>query len=306
YEAAVAGAIPIVRPLRESLAGDRVTRVLGIVNGTTNFILDKMDTSGAGFADALEEAQTLGYAEADPTADVEGFDAAAKAAILASLAFHSRVRAEDVHREGISEITAGDVRSAREMGSVVKLLAIAELREDTVAGGAVSVRVHPAMIPRTHPLASVREAFNAVFVESDAAGQLMFYGPGAGGAPTASAVLGDLVTVARNHRHGARGVGESAYADRPVLPMGETLTRYHVAIDVEDKAGVLSAVAQAFAEHGVSIQNVRQSGRGQDAQLVVVSHEATDAALSATIDMLQTMDTVRQVTSVMRVEGTEE
>ncbi|WP_435771680.1 homoserine dehydrogenase [Nocardioides sp. SYSU DS0651] len=308
YEAAVAGAIPILRPLRESLAGDRVTRVLGIVNGTTNFILDKMDTSGAGFADALEEAQALGYAEADPTADVEGFDAAAKAAILASLAFHSRVTAADVHREGITEITAGDVRSAREMGSVVKLLAIAELRDD-VAGetdGAVSVRVHPAMIPRSHPLASVREAYNAVFVESEAAGQLMFYGPGAGGSPTASAVLGDLVTVARNHRQGTRGVGESAYADRAVLPMGETMTRYHVAIDVDDRAGVLAAVAQAFAEHGVSIQTVRQEGRGDDAQLVVVSHEATDAALSATVERLRDMDIVREVTSVMRVEGTDE
>ncbi len=306
YEAAVAGAIPILRPLRESLAGDRVTRVLGIVNGTTNFILDKMDTSGAGFGDALEEAQALGYAEADPTADVEGFDAAAKAAILASLAFHSRVTAADVHREGITEVSAGDVRSAAEMGSVVKLLAIAELRRGAEGDEAVSVRVHPAMIPRSHPLASVREAYNAVFVESEAAGQLMFYGPGAGGSPTASAVLGDLVTVARNHRQGTRGVGESAYADRAVLPMGETLTRYHVAIDVADRAGVLAAVAQAFAEHGVSIQTVRQEGRGDDAQLVVVSHEATDAALAATVERLRGMDIVREVTSVMRVEGTEE
>ncbi|MBM0126827.1 homoserine dehydrogenase [Pimelobacter simplex] len=306
YEAAVAGAIPILRPLRESLAGDKVTRVLGIVNGTTNFILDKMDTSGAGFGDALEEAQALGYAEADPTADVEGFDAAAKAAILASLAFHSRVTASDVHREGITEVSAGDVRSARDMDSVVKLLAIAELRTDEQGEEAVSVRVHPAMIPRSHPLASVREAYNAVFVESEAAGQLMFYGPGAGGSPTASAVLGDLVTVARNHRQGTRGVGESAYADRAVLPMGETRTRYHVAIDVDDKAGVLAAVALAFAEHGVSIQTVRQEGRGDDAQLVVVSHEATDAALSATVDHLRGMDIVREVTSVMRVEGAEE
>ena len=198
YEAAVAGAIPIVRPLRESLAGDRVTRVLGIVNGTTNFILDKMDIAGSGFSEALEEAQELGYAEADPTADVEGFDAAAKAAILASLAFHSRVTAADVHREGISEVTAADVASAREMGCVVKLLAICELRPTAGGDDAVAVRVHPAMIPRAHPLASVHEAYNAVFVESEAAGQLMFYGPGAGGAPTASAVLGDLVTVARN------------------------------------------------------------------------------------------------------------
>jgi homoserine dehydrogenase len=306
YEAAVAGAIPILRPLRESLAGDKVTRVLGIVNGTTNFILDKMDTAGSGFAEALEEAQELGYAEADPTADVEGFDAAAKAAILASLAFHSRVTAADVHREGISEVTAADVESAREMNSVVKLLAICELRATEEGQSAVAVRVHPAMIPRSHPLASVREAYNAVFVESEAAGQLMFYGPGAGGAPTASAVLGDLVTIARNRLAGTRGVGESAYADRAVLPIGEALTRYHVAIDVDDRAGVLAAVATAFAEHGVSIQTVRQEGRGADAQLVVVSHESTDAALSATVAHLRGMDIVREVTSVMRVEGSSE
>ncbi|MBZ5734269.1 homoserine dehydrogenase [Nocardioides sp. TRM66260-LWL] len=306
YEAAVAGAIPILRPLRESLAGDRVTRVLGIVNGTTNFILDKMDASGAGFSEALEEAQDLGYAEADPTADVEGFDAAAKAAILASLAFHTRVTAADVHREGIGEVTAADVASAREMDSVVKLLAICELRTDAEGEEAVAVRVHPAMIPRSHPLASVREAYNAVFVESEAAGQLMFYGPGAGGSPTASAVLGDLVTVARNRLAGTRGAGESAYADRPVLPMGHTRTRYHVAIDVDDRAGVLAAVATAFAEHGVSIQTVRQEGRDDDAQLVVVSHEATDAQLAATVEHLRTMEIVRDVTSVMRVEGDNE
>jgi homoserine dehydrogenase len=322
YEAAVAGAIPILRPLRESLAGDRVTRVLGIVNGTTNFILDKMDTAGSGFNEALDEAQELGYAEADPTADVEGFDAAAKIAILASLAFHTRVTAADVHREGITEVTAADVKSAQEMGSVVKLLGIAELvpspgfetvasaTSSTTGGGSdqggVSVRVHPAMIPRSHPLASVREAFNAVFVESEAAGQLMFYGPGAGGSPTASAVLGDLVTVARNRLAGTRGAGESAYADRRVLPMGETVTRYHVAIDVDDRAGVLAAVATAFADHGVSIQTVRQEGRGEDAQLVVVSHAATDAQLSATVKALREMDIVREVTSVMRVEGGDE
>ncbi len=305
FEAAVAGAIPILRPLRESLAGDRVTRVLGIVNGTTNFILDKMDSSGAGFDEALEEAQDLGYAEADPTADVEGFDAAAKAAILASLAFHTRVRADEVHREGITDVTAADVASAKEMGGVVKLLAIAELVRSG-NGEAVSVRVHPAMIPRSHPLASVREAYNAVFVESEAAGQLMFYGPGAGGAPTASAVLGDLVTVARNRLAGTRGAGESAYADRPTLPMGQTLTRYHVAIDVDDRAGVLAAVATAFAEHDVSIQTVRQEGRGADAQLVVVSHQATDAQLSATVATLREMDIVKEVTSVMRVEGEHE
>ncbi|MFL6131499.1 MAG: homoserine dehydrogenase, partial [Nocardioidaceae bacterium] len=253
FEAAVAGAIPIVRPLRESLAGDRVRRVLGIVNGTTNFILDKMDSVGSGFAEVLEEAQELGYAEADPTADVEGYDAASKAAILASLAFHTRVTAADVYREGIVEVSASDVASAQAMKSVVKLLAICELREGP-NGPAVSARVHPAMIPRSHPLASVREAYNAVFVESDAAGQLMFYGPGAGGSPTASAVLGDLVTVARNRLNDVRGAGESAYAQCEVLPMGETVTRYHVALDVDDRAGVLAAVAHAFAEHGVSIQ----------------------------------------------------
>ena len=304
FEAAVAGAIPILRPLRESLAGDRVRRVLGIVNGTTNFILDKMDTHGSGFAEVLEEAQELGYAEADPTADIEGYDAASKAAILASLAFHTRVTSADVYREGISEVSAADVASAREMGSVVKLLAICELRDGVDgAGPAVSARVHPAMIPRSHPLASVREAFNAVFVETEAAGELMFYGPGAGGSPTASAVLGDVVTAARNRLSDVRGAGESAYAQCEVLPMGETVTRYHVALDVDDRAGVLAAVAQAFAEHDVSIQTVRQEGHGDDAQLVVVSHHARDAALSATVETLRTMDFVHDVSSVMRVEG---
>jgi homoserine dehydrogenase len=302
FEAAVAGAIPILRPLRESLAGDRVRRVLGIVNGTTNYILDRMDSSGAGFSEALEEAQALGYAEADPTADIEGFDAAAKAAILASLAFHTRVVASDVHREGIADVTAADVASAKEMGCVVKLLAICDV-SDGPDGPAVSARVHPAMIPRSHPLASVREAYNAVFVESEAAGKLMFYGPGAGGAPTASAVLGDLVTVARNRRADVRGFGESTYAELALRPMGQTETRYHVAVDVDDRAGVLAAVAQAFAEHGVSIQTVRQEGRGDDAKLVVVSHRATDKALSETVAALRQMPEVRDVSSVMRVEG---
>ncbi|MGH3497597.1 MAG: homoserine dehydrogenase [Nocardioidaceae bacterium] len=302
YEASVAGAIPIVRPLRESLAGDRVRRVLGIVNGTTNFILDKMTTTGAGFSDALQEAQDLGYAEADPTADVEGFDAAAKAAILASLAFHTRVTVADVHREGITDVSATDVASAAEMGCVVKLLAICDL-VDTVHGPAVSARVHPAMIPSTHPLASVREAYNAVFVESDAAGQLMFYGPGAGGAPTASAVLGDLVTVARHRLEGVTGAGESTHAQCRILPMGDAVTRYHIAVDVDDETGVLAAVAQEFSAHGVSIQTVRQEGRGDDAQLVVVTHRATDAALAATVGGLRGMGMVREVSSVMRVEG---
>ena len=299
YEASVAGAIPLLRPLRESLAGDDVRRVTGIVNGTTNFVLTRMDETGAGFGEALDEATALGYAEADPTADVEGFDAAAKAAILASLAFHTRVTAADVHREGITDVTAADVASARAMGCVVKLLAIAE-RD----GDAVGVRVHPAMIPRSHPLGGVREAYNAVFVEAVSAGQLMFYGQGAGGAPTASAVLGDLVAVARNAVSGARGAGESAYADLRLRPMGEVVTRYHVNLDVADKAGVLSAVAGAFARHDVSIRTVRQEGHGSDASLVVVTHTAADADLQATVEELRGLDSVRAVASVMRVEGT--
>ncbi|WP_283137249.1 homoserine dehydrogenase [Rhizohabitans arisaemae] len=300
FEASVAGAIPLLRPLRESLAGDHVQRVLGIVNGTTNYILDKMDSTGASFADALEEAQALGYAEADPTADVEGFDAAAKAAILAGLAFHTRVTAADVHREGIVDITAADVAGARSMGYVIKLLAICARSED---GRSVGVRVHPAMIPRSHPLAGVGEAYNAVFVEAESAGRLMFYGAGAGGAPTASAVLGDIVAVGRNRLAGTRGPQESVYAELPVHPMGNTVTRYHISLDVADKPGVLAQVAQVFAEHDVSIRTVRQQGYGDDAQLVIVTHRATDAALSATVNRLREMDIVRAVASVMRVEG---
>jgi homoserine dehydrogenase len=303
YEASVAGAIPLLRPLRESLAGDRISRVMGIVNGTTNFILSRMDSTGAGFGEALDEATALGYAEADPTADVDGFDAASKAAILAGLAFHTRVTAADVHREGIGEVTAADVASAKAMGCTVKLLAICDRAPDAGGGESIGVRVHPAMIPRSHPLAGVGEAFNAVFVEGDAAGQLMFYGRGAGGAPTASAVLGDLVAVARNRLSGGRGAGESAYADLRVRSIGETPTRYHISLDVADRPGVLAAVAQAFADHEVSISTVRQEGRGNDATLVLVTHVAPDAALSGTVDDLHRMDTVRRVTSVMRVEG---
>ncbi len=300
YEAAVAAAIPLVRPLRESLAGDTVNRVLGIVNGTTNFILDRMDSTGAGYSEALDEATALGYAEADPTADVEGFDAAAKAAILAGIAFHTRVRLDDVHREGITEVTAADIASARRMGCTVKLLAICERAAD---GRSVTARVHPAMIPLTHPLASVREAYNAVFVEAEAAGRLMFYGPGAGGSPTASAVLGDLVAACRNKLSGSRGPGESAYAQLPVSPMGEVVTRYHISLDVADKPGVLAQCATVFAEHGVSIDTVRQQGKGGEASLVVVTHRAPDAALSATVEALRNLDTVRGVASIMRVEG---
>ena len=302
YEAAVAGAIPLLRPLRESLAGDRITRVIGIVNGTTNFILSRMDATGAGFDEALAEATALGYAEADPTADVDGFDAAAKAAILAGLAFHTRVTISDVHREGIGDVSSADMASAKAMGCTIKLLAICE-RVTADGVQQVAVRVHPAMIPRTHPLASVGDAFNAVFVEAEAAGSLMFYGRGAGGAPTASAVLGDLVAVARNRVSGSRGSGESAYADLPIQAMGAVSTRYHVALDVADQPGVLAAVAGAFSDNGVSIQTVRQEGRGDAATLVIVTHTAPDAALARTVQSLSTMEFVRRVASVMRVEG---
>jgi homoserine dehydrogenase len=303
YEAAVAGAIPLLRPLRESLAGDRITRVMGIVNGTTNFILSRMDATGAGFDEALAEATALGYAEADPTADVDAYDAAAKAAILAGLAFHTRVTMSDVYREGIGEITAADIASAQAIDCTVKLLAICERVQSEDGAERVSVRTHPAMIPRSHPLAGVGDAFNAVFVEAEAAGSLMFYGRGAGGAPTASAVLGDLVAVARNRVSGSRGAGESAYADLPLQPMGEVSTRYHVALDVNDEPGVLAAAAQAFAEQGVSIQTVRQEGRGDAATLVLVTHSATDAALNATVQKLAGMPFVRRAAGVLRVEG---
>ncbi|WP_222265070.1 homoserine dehydrogenase [Modestobacter marinus] len=302
YEAAVAGAIPLLRPLRESLAGDQLRRVVGIVNGTTNYILSRMAETGAGFGEALAEATEAGYAEADPTADVDGFDAAAKAAILASLAFHTPVRSSDVYREGISAVSATDVARAAEIGCTVKLLAICE-RVQNGDGDSVAVRVHPAMIPTTHPLASVGGAFNAVFVEAEAAGELMFYGQGAGGEPTASAVLGDLVAVARNRLAGVAGPGTTGYAGLPIRPMAETPTRYHVSLDVADKPGVLATVAHEFAAQGVSIATVRQDGHGDAATLVIVTHRAPDAALAATVDRLRGMPVVRAVTSVLRVEG---
>jgi homoserine dehydrogenase len=303
FEAAVAGAIPLLRPLRESLAGDRITRVMGIVNGTTNYILSAMDSTGAGYSETLDEASRLGYAEADPTADVEGYDAASKAAILASLAFHTRVTAADVHREGIADVTASDLTAAQLLGRTVKLLAICERVEADDGVESVSVRVHPVMIPRSHQLAGVNGAFNAVYVEADAAGELMFYGQGAGGAPTASAVLGDLVAVARNQVLGGRGPRESAHAALPVRPMGQTPTRYHVSLDVADVTGVLAQVAQVFAAHDVSIAAVRQRDRHSTASLVVVTHLAPDAALQATVDEIAKLDVVHKVVSVMRVEG---
>ncbi|MBN6034350.1 homoserine dehydrogenase [Amycolatopsis sp. 195334CR] len=303
FEAAVAGAIPLLRPLRESLAGDRITRVMGIVNGTTNYILSAMDSTGAGYAEALDEASRLGYAEADPTADVDGYDAASKAAILASLAFHSRVTAADVHREGIAAVSASDIAAAKMLNRTVKLLAICERVTSEDGSESVSARVHPVMIPNTHQLAGVSGAFNAVYVEADAAGELMFYGQGAGGSPTASAVLGDLVAVARNRVLGGLGPRESAHAALPVRPMGQTPTRYHVSLDVADRPGVLAQVAQAFAANGVSIAAVRQRDRLSTASLVIVTHLAPDAALESTVDEIAKMDVVHEVVSVMRVEG---
>ena len=299
YEAAVGGAIPILRPMRESIVGDHVHRVMGIVNGTTNYILTKMDEEGSAFADVLKEAQSLGFAEADPTADIEGHDAAAKAAILAGLAFHSRVTSNYVYCEGISKISARDVEVARDMDHVIKLLAIAEL----TSNNQVSVRVHPTLISRQHPLASVRNAFNAVFVEAESAGELMFYGRGAGGAPTASAILGDLIAIARNKTRGGEGHGESDYADLAIAPIDDVMSRYLIRLDVADKPGVLATVAQLFASHTVSIETVRQSGRGDSAELIVATHSAPEASLKKTVTALAKSDVVKSVESVLRIEG---
>jgi len=299
YEAAVGGAIPILRPMRESIVGDHVHRVMGIVNGTTNYILTKMDEEGSAFADVLKEAQSLGFAEADPTADIEGHDAAAKAAILAGLAFHTRVTSNDVYCEGISKISARDVAVAREMDHVIKLLAIAELTSDNQ----VSVRVHPTLISRQHPLASVRNAFNAVFVEAESAGELMFYGRGAGGAPTASAVLGDLIAIARNKTRGGEGHGESDYAELSIASIDKVKSRYLIRLDVADKPGVLATVAQLFASHNVSIETVRQSGRGDSAELIVATHSAPESSLQNTVDALAKSDVVKSVESVLRIES---
>ncbi|MCV7054505.1 homoserine dehydrogenase [Mycolicibacterium gilvum] len=312
FEAAVAGAIPVIRPLTQSLAGDTVLRVAGIVNGTTNYILSEMDSTGADYASALADASALGYAEADPTADVEGYDAAAKAAILASIAFHTRVTADDVYREGITKVTAADFVSARALGCTIKLLAICERLTSPKGEQKVSARVYPALVPLEHPLASVNGAFNAVVVEAEAAGRLMFYGQGAGGAPTASAVLGDLVMAARNRVQGGRGPRESKYAKLPVAPIGVIPTRYYVNMNVKDRPGVLSAVAAEFSAREVSIAEVRQEGMVDEdgqrsgARIVVVTHEATDEALSETVAALADLDVVQSINSVLRLEGTTE
>ena len=308
YEAAAAGAIPIIRPLRDSLAGDRVHRIMGIVNGTTNYILDRMDTEGAEFSDVLADAQRLGYAEADPTADVEGYDAAQKAAILASLAFHTAVPLDVVHREGITSVDKAMMDAARHAGYVIKLLAVCE-RLDDDGTESISVRVYPALVPREHPLASVHGANNAVFVQAEAAGNLMFYGAGAGGVQTASAVLGDVVSAARRHIAGGVGVGESTRANLPIADIGRVTTRYQITLEVDDQPGVLATIAGILAAGNVSIATVEQTvesdGNGDVgvARLVIGTHEARERDLSETVERLAATDVVERVASVLRVEG---
>jgi homoserine dehydrogenase len=302
FEASVGGGIPIIRPMKESLAGDRVTRVMGIVNGTTNFILTRMSETGESFSEALGEAERLGYTELDPSADIEGFDAAAKLAILASIAFNARVVAGDIHREGISHVVPSDIAAAHELGYEVKLVAVAEMDD-----GHVSARVHPAMLPKTHPLAAVRDVFNAIFVEGEEVGELMFFGRGAGGPPTGSAVVGDIIEIARNLASGGRSPGCTCYHERArIRPGDEARVRYYAVLSVLDEPGALSAVAGVFANHEVSISSVRQEGAGDAATLVVITHLATEGRHQATFNGLEALDVVKSVDSKMRVEGTSE
>ena len=301
FEASVAGGIPLIRPLRESLAGERIQRVMGIVNGTTNYILTRMTEEGSSFADALAEAQRLGYAEPDPTADIEGFDAGAKAAIIASIAYGARVVADDVHREGITSVTADDIAAAGELGYVVKLLAVAE-----EVDGRVGVRVHPALVPLDHPLATVRGSYNAVFIEGEAVGQLMLLGRGAGGGPTASALLGDVLDAGKNLRSGSRGATIGTLHDVPFRHIEETSAQFYLSLDVADRPGVLAAIANTFGKHDVSIQSMQQHGHGDAARLIFVTHLARTAAMSATIAEVRELDVIKRVGSVLRVVGGEE
>jgi homoserine dehydrogenase len=298
FEASVAGGIPLMRPLRESLAGDRIRRVMGIVNGTTNYILTRMAEDGSSFAEALAEAQRLGYAEPDPTADVEGLDAAAKAAIIATIAFGAQITAADVYTEGITGLTDDDIASAKTLGYVVKLLAVAEEID-----GDVAVRVHPAMVPVHHPLAAVRDSFNAVFIEGDAVGELMLYGRGAGGNPTASAVLGDLVDAVKNLVSGAKGATIGSLVRKPIRPIADIETPFYLLMEAADRPGVLASIAGVFGRHGVSIKSMEQRGIGNDARLVFITHRAREADLRATLEALRDVDAVRRVGSVVRVMG---
>jgi homoserine dehydrogenase len=299
FEAAVAGGIPLIRPLRESLAGEPITRIMGIVNGTTNFILTRMTEDGATYDDALAEAQRLGYAEPDPTADVEGFDAGAKVAIIASIAFGVGVALEDVYCEGITRVTDTDIAFAQRLGYVVKLLGIAEMVD-----GQVAVRVHPAMVPATHPLASVRDSFNAVFIEGEAVGDLMFYGRGAGALPTSSALLGDLIDAAHNLTIGGTGRAP-VLAPAKLRPVDDLRSQYYLALDVADKPGVLAAVAGVLGDHGVSIQSMEQQGLGDEARLVFITHVAREADVQATLADLKALDAVRSIGGLLRVIGDE-
>lgn len=300
FEAAVAGGIPLIRPMKESLQGERISKVMGIVNGTTNFILTRMAEDGLDFGPALAEAERLGYTELDPSADIEGFDAAAKAALLASIAFNTRVVSGDVYREGITEVSARDISFAQRLGYTVKLLAIAEEQD-----GEIAVRVHPAMIPNAHPLASVRDNLNAVFVQGERVGELMFYGRGAGGGPTGTSVVGDILTVARNIRTGGRGAGCTCYANKPIRSIDEMMAQFYLVLDVADESGVLASVARTFADHGVSIGSVWQEGIDDDARLVLITHRSRESALQSTLHALRGMKEVHRVASVMRVEGAE-
>lgn len=300
FEAAVAGGIPLIRSLRVSLVGERVRRIAGIVNGTTNFILSSMSDSGASYEEALRVATDLGYAEADPTADVEGDDARAKAAILATVAFGKLVRFEDVYREGITKITSDDIAFAKRHGFEIKLLAICELDERSGSGDTISVRVHPSLVPISHPLALVRDSFNAVFVTGDAVGELMFYGRGAGGSPTASAVLGDIIDAAHNLSYGVteRQLSRDSAA---IVDIATTSNSFYVALDVEDRPGVLAQVASVFGRNLVSIYSMEQEGKGDEARLVFITHTAPEAALHSTLEELGELETVKRVAGFIRV-----
>ena len=300
YEASVGGGIPLIRPLKQGLAGERIVKLMGIVNGTTNYVLTRMAEDALSLQDAVAEAQQLGYAERDPSTDIEGFDAAAKAAILAMIAFDTQVVAGDVYREGITGISAQDIHFAQQLGYVVKLLAIAETQD-----GDVSVRVHPAMVPADHPLATVRHSFNAVVIEGRRVGSVMLYGRGAGGDPTATSVVGDLVEAVHNLREGTASHAPVTYQPRRIKPIDEISSQYYILLEVDDRPGVLAAIATAFSEHDVSIKSVWQEGQGEEAQLVMITHRAGERDLQACVHALRALEPVRSVSSVLRVEAAE-
>ncbi|MGI6285651.1 homoserine dehydrogenase [Neomoorella humiferrea] len=302
FEASVGGGIPIIRPLKECLAGNKIRQVMGIVNGTTNYILTKMSREGRDFQEVLREAQDLGYAEADPAADIEGDDAARKMAILASIAFNTRVTYSDVYREGISRITTQDISYAADLGYVIKLLGIA--REDEEG---IEVRVHPALLPGNHPLASVNDVFNAIFIEGDAVGEAMFYGRGAGSMPTASAVVGDIIEAARNLNYQTRGrITCTCFYDKPIKPVGTINTKYYLRLLVVDRPGVLAAIAGVFGDREVSLASVIQERMlGELAELVLITHRVREQNLQDALKVLAGLPVVKEIACVVRVEGGE-